>query len=220
MKNRFLICLLAAPAIGIGLYPILYFFIDMNSGLLNTKEAWLLESTIWNIGFYTHIIFGGIALLIGWIQFVDKWRIANIIMHRNLGKIYLSCVLLSSLSGIYLGVYASGGIIPSAGFVSLGILWFLTSYFGYVSIIKNRLIAHKNWMIYSYSLCFAAVTLRIWLPLLSAFCGEFLIAYQITAWLCWVPNLIVAYFIIKKEKPKELSSYSLTKMNSNTKTSH
>lgn len=205
MKSPLLICLLAAPAIGIGLYPILYFIIDRNFGLLQTKEAWLLESIIWNIGFYMHIIFGGIALLIGWAQFVDKWRMSNVLVHRNLGKIYLSCVLLSSLSGIYLGVNASGGIIPAAGFVSLGLLWFLTSYFGYISIKKKRLVAHKNWMIYSYALCFAAVTLRIWLPLLSAYFGEFLIAYQITAWLCWIPNLIVAYFLIKKEEQNHVN---------------
>lgn len=209
MKNRFLICLLAAPAIGIGLYPLLYFIIDRHFGLLQTKETWLLESTIWNVGFYTHIIFGGIALLIGWIQFVEKWRIANITMHRNLGKIYLSCVLLSSLSGIFLGVNATGGLIPSAGFVSLGIFWFLTSYFGYTTILKKRIIEHKNWMIYSYSLCFAAVMLRIWLPLFGAYFGEFLIAYQISAWMCWVPNLIVATFIIRRTNQKRIGVFAV-----------
>ncbi|MFC5623379.1 DUF2306 domain-containing protein [Algoriphagus winogradskyi] len=26
--------------------------------------------------------------------------------------------------------------------------------------------SHENWMIFSYAACFAAVTLRIWLPIL------------------------------------------------------
>lgn len=54
-------------------------------------------------------------------------------------------------------------------------------------------------MIYSYAACFAAVTLRIWLPLLTAaFLGDFIKAYTIVAWLCWVPNIIVAYFIVRR----------------------
>jgi len=56
-------------------------------------------------------------------------------------------------------------------------------------------------MIYSYAACFAAVTLRIWLPLLMITLGDYLFAYRIVAWLCWVPNIIAAYFIVKTLKP-------------------
>ena len=58
-------------------------------------------------------------------------------------------------------------------------------------------------MIYSYAACFAAVTLRIWLPILTSILGEFLSAYRIVAWLCWVPNLIVAYIISNTKKPSK-----------------
>jgi hypothetical protein len=57
-------------------------------------------------------------------------------------------------------------------------------------------------MIYSYAACFAAVTLRIWLPLLISITGDFFIAYPIVAWLCWVPNLIVANLIVKSMVPQ------------------
>ena len=50
-------------------------------------------------------------------------------------------------------------------------------------------------MIYSYAACFAAVTLRLWLPLLVFLFGDFIKAYVLVSWLCWVPNIIVAYFI-------------------------
>ncbi|WP_158856072.1 DUF2306 domain-containing protein [Lunatibacter salilacus] len=195
MKNRGLILLLAVPAIGVGLYPLLYFLIDRNFGLLQSKEHLLLQDPYWNIGFYTHIIFGGIALLVGWIQFVEKWRNSSLVLHRTIGRIYLFSVLLSSVGGIYIGFYATGGLIPSVGFISLGVLWLLTTYLGYSFIRRKRINGHRKWMIYSYALTFAAVTLRIWLPLLSILFGEFLIAYKITAWLSWVPNLVVAYFI-------------------------
>jgi len=47
-------------------------------------------------------------------------------------------------------------------------------------------------MIRSYALLFAAVTLRIELPLLIMAFGEFTPAYQVVSWLCWVPNALWA----------------------------
>ena len=52
-------------------------------------------------------------------------------------------------------------------------------------------------MVYSYAACFAAVTLRIWMPLLVLAFGEFLPAYRVVAWLCWVPNLAFAFFWVR-----------------------
>jgi hypothetical protein len=54
-------------------------------------------------------------------------------------------------------------------------------------------------MIISYSLTYAAVTLRIWLPiLLMIFSGDFNTAYRIVAWLSWVPNFIYGIYRFKK----------------------
>jgi hypothetical protein len=54
-------------------------------------------------------------------------------------------------------------------------------------------------MIYSYAACFAAVTLRVWLPFLTLIFGEFVLAYKIVAWLCWVPNMIFAHLWVRKK---------------------
>jgi len=48
-------------------------------------------------------------------------------------------------------------------------------------------------------LTFAAVTLRIWLPLFQyGFGMDFVTAYVIIAWLCWVPNIIWAQWKVKR----------------------
>ena len=63
-------------AIGIGLYPFMYLFFDMKSnGLLGNKSDDLLASNLYNIGFYTHIFLGAVALLLGWMQFSKKRRL-------------------------------------------------------------------------------------------------------------------------------------------------
>ena len=47
-------------------------------------------------------------------------------------------------------------------------------------------------MVRNFALTFAAVTLRLWLPGMVVGGVPMEIAYPIVAWLCWVPNLIVA----------------------------
>ncbi len=189
-------------AIAIGFYPIMYLIVDMKSnGLLASKDTDLLSSTIYNIGFYSHIYFGGIALLIGWSQFSKKWRAKYLNTHRVIGKIYVITVLLSGISGLYIAFHASGANLTKLGFGLLAVLWLFTTVMAFVTIKNKQILKHQQWMIRSYALCFAAVTLRLWLPLLPAiFKIDFSQAYAIVAWLCWVPNLVFAEILIKKLK--------------------
>lgn len=184
--------LFALSALTFGLYPVIYFVIDRNFGLLSTKSADLLANYYWGLGFYTHILGGGIALLIGWTQFSPRLRSRSPALHRNLGKIYLFAVLCSGLAGLAIAFYATGGLVASVGFISLAGIWLYTSYRAYQHIRHGRIPAHQRMMTYSYAACFAAVTLRLWLPILILIFQDFMLAYQIVAWLCWVPNLWVA----------------------------
>ncbi len=59
-------------------------------------------------------------------------------------------------------------------------------------ILRGDAIRHRRWMIRSYALTAAAITLRIYLPLIFAFHWPFLIAYPAIAWLCWIPNALAA----------------------------
>ena len=187
-------------AIAIGLYPIMYLAVDMKSnGLLGSKSQELLASTLYNIAFYTHIYLGGLALLTGWSQFSKKWRNKYLKTHRTLGKTYVISVFLSGLAGFYIALYANGGLTAKLGFGILAILWLLTTVKAFTAIKNKKIIEHQRWMIRSYALCFAAVTLRIWLPLLPMILQiDFDSAYIIISWLCWVPNLIFAEFLIRR----------------------
>lgn len=188
----------AMLAIVIGLYPLLYFFLDREFGLLASKEDALLSNLFWNIGFYGHILFGGLALLVGWVQFNKKLRNANLKRHRTIGKIYTASALISGTCAVYIALYATGGIITTLGFMILGILWIFFTGKAYLAVRKGDLQLHQGLMIYSYAACFAAVTLRIWLPLLTVVFHDFTIAYRIVAWLCWVPNIIFAFFWVRR----------------------
>lgn len=186
-------------AIGVGVYPILYFLVDEKIGLLNAKSAELLASQAWWIGFYIHISFGAVALLTGWSQFSKSIRAKRIRLHRTLGKIYLIGILFAGTAGFYLALNATGGIIAQFGFGAMAIFWLITSILAYVTIRKMQIDQHRIWMIRSYALTFAAVTLRLWLPIFDiAFGMGFNESYTIISWLCWVPNLLVAQYFINR----------------------
>lgn len=200
--------LFAFFAIETGLYPLIYYFVDMhNKGLLQTKPMELVNSTVWHTLFYVHITFGGIALLIGWTQFSKRLRIQYLNAHRLVGKVYVIAVLLSSCAALYIAFFASGGIICVLGFGSLAILWLISVIKAYTSIIKRDIMQHENWMIRNYAFTFAAVTLRIWLPMMQFLIHlDFNTAYRIVSWLCWVPNIIVAEIVISKIRSVKLTN--------------
>lgn len=198
MLKKLSFILLAILSTLVGFYPYIYFLVDRKFGLLQSKTEAVLTNVFWNVSFYQHITLGGLALLIGWTQFVTKFRARRLKLHRQLGKVYVVAVLLSAIAGVHIAFYATGGIVPSLGFIGLGLVWFCTTLKAYIHIRKGRVEAHRKMMIYSYAACLAAVTLRIYLPLLTLAFHDFVKAYALVAWLCWVPNLIVAYFLVKQ----------------------
>ena len=200
---------LAFFAIAIGLYPLRFIGLPYSDGLLGSKPPELIESTLYLTGFYIHIFLGGLALISGFSQFFPGFRRRRLALHRNLGKVYVMAVLLSGIAGLGISYFATGGLIPALGFGCLAVLWLYTTTRAYASIKTRDIDAHQRWMIRSYALCFAAVTLRLYLPLfLGVFKMQFIPAYTIIAWLCWIPNLIFAEFFFIRRLPVKTSFFS------------
>lgn len=196
--TKFLHILFYVLAVAIGLYPILVPFIPKDQGLLSSKTAELLGDPFWRSAFFTHISLGGIALLAGMTQFSNKLRNRNPSRHRLLGKIYVGACLISGMAGLYIAQFATGGWIARLGFTLLALAWLITTWTAWRRILLRDTDAHQRWMIRSYALTFAAVTLRLWLPLFTGvFSMDFIPAYQIIAWLCWVPNLLIGEWMIR-----------------------
>ena len=192
-------------AIAVGLYPfVFYYVLHMGEkGFLQNKPAELQANPVWHYAFYTHISFGGLALLTGWSQFSSRLRSRYLQTHRWLGRIYLVAVLLSSVAGLYIALFATGGIGNVIGFGTLALLWLASAMQAYIYILRRDIDLHRDWMTINYSLTFAAVTLRMWLPILQYHVfHDFLPAYRIVSWLSWAPNLLVALLIIRARRRK------------------
>lgn len=199
--------LFAFSCVSIALYPITYFVIDRRFGLLSTKTPELLADLTWNIAFYGHIIFGGIVLLIGWTQFSKSLRKNKMHLHRTIGKIYIIGVMISGICGLIIALNATGGVVAKTAFIGMDIFWLGSTMMAFRYVKNNKIVLHQYAMIMSYSLCFSAVTLRIWLPILTVSFGSFHEAYPIVAWVSWVPNFLIALAIIyfKEQKRVKMS---------------
>ena len=138
--------------------------------------------------------FGGsaLALAIGGFQLHPCLRRRFNALHRWMGRLYVLGVAVAGSAGLYMAWHANGGVPGKLGFALLAIAWLLCTARGYLCIRARKIDAHRRWMIRSYALTFAAVTLRLYIPASQAAGIPFETAYPVIAWLCWVPNLLVA----------------------------
>ena len=63
----------------------------------------------------------------------------------------------------------------------------------------------EAWMVRSFALTFAAVMLRLELPLLAAAGLSFEVAYATVAWSCWVPSLLVVELVLASGRRRAAS---------------
>lgn len=152
---------------------------------------------------YVHFIGSGFALLVGGFQFSAGLRRRYLGLHRWLGRSYLLACLAGGVGGLGLATISYGGPPTHTGFGLLAVLWLYAGACAYQAIRGGDVAAHRRWMVRSFALTFAAVTLRVELGLLSGVLGwSFHDAYLTVAWLCWVPNLVVAeWWLVSRPLP-------------------
>ena len=149
---------------------------------------------------FVHTFFGPIALLGGLLNLLPASRVpARWGVHRLVGRIYFGAAIALGGAGLMLAPHAAGGSVARLGFLTLAVAVLGTVLVAYWAIRRGQVRKHREWMFRSYALIFAAVTLRLWQPLLmAAYGGQFEPAYRWVAWLSWVPNLLFAEWVIRR----------------------
>ena len=150
-----------------------------------------------------HVLSGVLALLIGPFQFVRRLRRRFVRVHRFLGATYVASATALGVSGLILAPTAYTGLVASAGFTVLDLAMLFTTWTAVRMVLAGRFGEHRRWMIRSFSLIMAGVMLRVWSPIYGALAAagivdfSFETAYAGIAWLCWVPNLLLAIWFTR-----------------------
>ncbi|WKL04502.1 DUF2306 domain-containing protein [Paenibacillus amylolyticus] len=201
MGNKMIRALVFILAFSIAGYAIVQY------GVLKASDAGLVSFKLqkpnfelkpWIYVLYIHIVTAIFALIIGPFQLFMKPTNDRKRWHRLLGYGYVLSITVSGIVSVYLSLFATGGWIAGLGFMSLDVLWVATTLIATRKIMAKDIQAHKAWMLRSYALTFAAVTLRIWLAPLNLLLGDFEAGFQVVAWVCWIPNLLIIEAVISR----------------------
>jgi uncharacterized membrane protein len=179
---------------------IIYWNFKPDVNFLLTKQD-VVFNPVWRSAFYIHIFGGMLAIALGPLQFIKFLRRKYLEAHRLIGKTYVIAILfLAAPMGLYMAFYANGGFYASLGFFLMSILWFYTTFMAVKTIRQKKIDEHINWMVRSYALTFAAVTLRILVPLFSFTTEMESHTIEIsTAWMSWLVNLVAAEILIRSK---------------------
>jgi hypothetical protein len=176
-----------------------YFSFKYDIGFLLTKQS-ILHSKLWRLAFYTHISSSLFVLITGGIQFARTN--ASPKFHRIAGTIYaLTILLISAPSGLVMSVYANGGVAAKFSFALISILWWLFTYQAYTTAKNKKWDSHRAFMLRSFALTLSAITLRTYALALPAFIHlAAKDAYTLVSYMSWIPNLLIAEYIIRRTK--------------------
>ena len=139
-----------------------------------------------------HVAGAATALLVWPFQFLPRLRAARRGLHRWLGRTYVAACLIGGVGGLVMAFGSTAGPVATAGFGSLAAVWIIANTQGWRMAVARRFDVHRAWMIRSFALTFAAVTLRLYLPIFPLLGFSFLDGYRAVSFLSWVPNLILA----------------------------
>ena len=146
---------------------------------------------------YLHVAGAATALLVMPLQFLTPLRARRPKLHRWIGRLYVAGCTAGGLGGFVLAFGSTAGLPVTLGFGLLAPIWAGVTIMGWRTAVARRFQEHRAWMIRSAALTFAAVTLRLYLPILQLAGLNFLLAYRLTAFISWIPNLILAELYLR-----------------------
>lgn len=183
---------------GVAVYGIMFYAVSLPApGRLHPEMLAVFETH--PLGIRTHVLGASVALLLGPWQFSRRLRAVKPALHRWVGRIYLAVgVGIGGLAGLYMAGTAFGGIVSQTGFSVLALAWLYTGWRAYAAARHRDIAVHRRWITFNFALTCAAVSLRILLGLSFAHQLPMEQSYPVIAWLCWVPNLLLAAWIVRR----------------------
>jgi len=151
----------------------------------------------------THMLIAPIALFVGPFQFYPRLRARAPRIHRWLGRIYVAACLIAGMGALATAPNASGGPVAGLGFGILAVCWIITTFAAWQAAVQRDFDRHRLLMRYSYAMTFAAVTLRLQIPIGLALGGASYSAISpYLSYTSWIPNvtLVALYSAFERRR--------------------
>jgi hypothetical protein len=175
-------------------------------GFLRIKQQYISINS-WRTAFFIHVYASMWVLFAGFTQFSRKLMRYNPRLHRILGYIYVVDILLiTGPAGLLMGFFANGGLTSRVAFITLALLWIFCTAMALIKAKQKDFKSHRDFMIRSYALTLSAISLRAWkYAITNTWELPPMDVYRTVAWVGWVPNLLVAEYIILRQYKRRKS---------------
>lgn len=214
LAGQLLVAIVWISATLFGLFILSYYFVALlegNTAQWNTilPDLYDEQTKTATIGMGLHFAAGGIILILGCIQLIDRIRNKYPAVHRWLGRLYILASLLVSIGGLVFIFYKGtvGGIVMDIAFTGYGILMFWAAIETIRHARVGRMEKHRAWAIRLFALAIGSWLYRMdygfWLLFTdglghtSNFTGPF---DYFMDFFFYIPNLLVAEIFIGRRK--------------------
>lgn len=174
------------------------------------ERAVLFLQPAYKVSFYIHIFAGMFCIGTALLQFSSYLLKKRKQIHIWSGRVYVLVVLLlGAPTGLYMSFFAKGSVAERGLFMFMALTWFFFTLKGFTTVLQKNILAHKIWMIRSYTMAMTAVTFRVYYLILYLFDVELTQNYAISLWMSVVGNLIIAECIIWQRTKHYLKTFTL-----------
>lgn len=154
--------------------------------------------------FFVHIYTGMIALALGTFQVYKPWRAAYPNLHRWLGRLYVTVVIISAVTSLWLSPRLS--TYGTEYIRQLGaVLWASFTILGVIAIRNSDIESHQRWMTRSYAFAYMGITFFVLTGIgkISGVPLEY--AYPLVIYSSLLLNLSVCELVLRRSKTQGLS---------------
>lgn len=131
-----------------------YSHIDMDSyGMFWLRRGWL----------WAHLGGGTLTILLGPAQFLTRWPRFYPRLHRWLGRVYLSGMLIALTGAVGLIATSPAPTEIRTAFAATALAWSSTALTALIAIRRGHVLTHRRWMIRNYLVTLSPITFRVML---------------------------------------------------------
>ena len=169
-----------------------------------------------------HASCGMVCLGLGIFQFQESFRARHMKLHKWMGYIFNSSIVLGAIGSIGLIPYSAGGLATKSAFTLLTSIWVGTMGMAMAYVLPKwinpfkslinkekeyRIQKHREWMIRCYATVMSSISLRVYLALFTVYNifqqkeginvdAAVKDSYTSSVWLSFVTNLILSEIYI------------------------
>ena len=151
---------------------------------------------------YAHIVPGVVYLLIAPFQVSRRFRRADFVRHRRLGRVALVAGLVTGAFAIAVGLlFPFGGAVEASASVVFGIYFLVALGLAYRAIRSHDERMHRRWMIRAFAIGLGVGTIRLVIGMSQAFGVEFEDAFGAAFWIAFVLHAVAAEVWLWRSRP-------------------